>query len=88
MLSLLWNQFGKALLTLVEVATVLGVSLDGVKELISKGKLQVMNAMTEPMVSLQVLADFMCATPTNSPTTIDKASGGTVTSQTKKEEVL
>lgn len=88
MLSLLWNQFGKALLTLVEVATVLGVSLDGVKELISKGKLQVMNAMTEPMVSLQVLADFMCATPTNSPTTIDKLSGVAVTSQTKKEEVL
>lgn len=74
MLELLWCQFGKALLTLVEVATVLGVSLDGVKELVSKGKLQVMNAMTEPMVSLQVLADFMCATPTKSSTTVEIAN--------------
>ena len=74
MLELLWNQFGKGLLTLVEVAAVLGVSLDGVKELVSNGKLQVINAMAEPVVSLQVLADFMCATPTKSSTTVEIAN--------------
>lgn len=74
MFEILWNQFRKGFLTLVEVAKVLGVSLNEVKELVSNGMLQVKTGFAEPMVSLQVVADFMCATPTKSSTTVEIAN--------------